>query len=136
MVEYCENTDTCRHVFLMKYFDTLDQSFKPNLDALCPNKNCDICKCPKTVKKLYWNHSNNIPCTSPMKESNKRSLDDANCIYRTKFTGFQKASELKTIQPVAKHTNLTRTLLKGKSLNDKKQKSSKPDKLFFQARQK
>ena len=87
MVEYCENFTTCRHLILMKYFDTVDKSFKPNLEEICPNQNCDICLDSIKVKTCLWSHLSHQTVHSV--EKRRRDSDN-----QVKFKGFQKASDL------------------------------------------
>lgn len=111
MVEYCENSTTCRHLFLMNYFDALDRSFKPNLDEICPKKNCDVCANPEKVKKSLWNHLNN-QTTYIADAPEKRPYDSSDIETqgsRAKLQGFQKASDLnRTSLPKFKKANFFR----------------------------
>ena len=91
MVEYCQNTTSCRHLWLMKYFDALDESFKPNLAEICPKKNCDICKNPKMVQISHMHHLNpELSYAKDIKITDSRPKET-----RTIFKGFEKASKIK-----------------------------------------
>ena len=113
MVEYCENTDTCRHFFLMKYFEAIEHSFKPNLQEICPDKNCDICKFPEKVRQSVWKHRNNEP--DEISDKTKRPCSPSTH-PSTKFSGFQRASDLnKNSKPKFKKNDLRSFLPKENS---------------------
>lgn len=113
MVEYCENSTTCRHLFLMKYFDTLETGFKPNLQEICPNRNCDVCLDPNKVKKSLWTHLNYQTVHETAfteKRKHDTSVDIEHEGNGVKFQGFQKASDLN--KPAFKKANFFRSALK------------------------
>ncbi|KAI9199510.1 P-loop containing nucleoside triphosphate hydrolase protein [Polychytrium aggregatum] len=53
VIEFCENTKLCRHVFICRYFgESLSESpTQKDLDIVCPNKRCDVCKDPAALEK-------------------------------------------------------------------------------------
>jgi hypothetical protein len=95
----------------MKYFDTLDKSFKPNLNEICPNKNCDICLDPNKVKASLWSHLNDQTVHEVALKRRRDSVDIEPKGNQVKFKGFQKASELtKTAKPTFKKATFFRSL--------------------------
>ncbi|KAI9094058.1 P-loop containing nucleoside triphosphate hydrolase protein [Phlyctochytrium arcticum] len=80
MIEYCENTKTCRHVFFHKYFSGGEKSSAtPPKDELCPSKRCDVCKNQKHLEKAkreaLGDHSNEMGGYQFEAGGNKRLRD-------------------------------------------------------------